>query len=498
MTNQKTFVQLGRAGDILNILPLVKQYRDDSGMQPALMVSSDYAGLLDGVSYCDRLIYDGEFTSLSKAIFKARHHSADIVNCQIYGDICDNKPQAESFAIESWLQAGAVVPHGTLPLVIDKRDYSAEADLFNSLCLNLTRPYILVALNGISSPFPYNKSAWAEIDKAFGHDFQLIDLSKVKAEKFFDLLGLIDNAHCLVTVDTGVLHLAAASNTPVISLITRSPSPWHGTPWRKNHVGRFYYDEFPRCMPAFIQAIAHARETPPKIVHAYSSAGYSEVYNDASRRMAVAAKSWGLEYQTGYWDAAPFQLQDMTRNAVGIGDERPAPFLRDVIENAFPATIKPGDIIAFTNADVCFAPGLTGKILEKVSRYGAAFTHRWDFSRLEEPFAYAHLVRNGRFYPGSDAFFFSRAWWVDHGHELPDMLMGREKNDEVLRQLIKYHGGAEIDKAIYHEEHESFWERPGNKENNIGNIYNRNLAAGWFKKMGLAENDFLYWAKVNT
>ncbi len=492
MTNQKTFVQLGRYGDILNILPLVKKYRDDSGQQPALMVAQDYAGLLDGVSYCDRLVYEGEFTSLSKALFKARLHSSDVVSSQIYGDICADPPKSDSFAIDSWLKAGANVPCGTLPLIIDKRDSTAERLLLEKYTTKDT-PFVLVALDGISSPFPFNKMAWTFIEHSLGRDFDLIDLCKIRAERFHDLLGLIDRAHCVITIDTGILHLCAASETPVISLITRSPSPWHGSPWRPNHVGRFYYDEFPQAFPELVERARHAHEATPEIFHVFSEVGYSEIFNDAARRHAVAHRSWEIEYSTGYWRELPFLARDMERNGYGIGDERPVPYLRDMIQFAASKASRE-DIIAFTNSDVSFAPGLTGKVLEAITRHGAAFTHRWDFNHLTEPFVSSAQVRFGKFYCGSDAFFFTKWWWKVHGHELPDFLIGREQNDEVLRQLIKYHGGAEIEKMIYHEEHESFWERPGNRENLAGNIYNRKLAKEWFQKMGLRENDWLWWS----
>ena len=135
---------------------------------------------------------------------------------------------------------------------------------------------------------------------------------------------------------------------------------------------------------------------------------------------------------------------------------------------------------------------MTGRILETVSRYGAAYTHRRDFDRIDQPFWSEAMVRRGKFYPGSDAFFFTVEWWAEHGKEYGDFLMGREHWDEVLRQLVKYHGGREIECAVWHEWHESFWSGAG-REAIPGNLHNLRLKEAWFERTGLQPEDFRWW-----
>ena len=47
---------------------------------------------------------------------------------------------------------------------------------------------------------------------------KFVDLDNVKAERIYDLVGLMDAAVGMVTVDTSTLHLAAASCRPYVAL----------------------------------------------------------------------------------------------------------------------------------------------------------------------------------------------------------------------------------------------------------------------------------------
>jgi hypothetical protein len=222
------------------------------------------------------------------------------------------------------------------------------------------------------------------------------------------------------------------------------------------------------------------------IWHTWSE--YEPTDREAARRMQTARATWVAEREIGPWRINPFTVP--TRSSSELGDPRPMPFVSDVIDHVLTRNPPDSDVIAFTNADVCFCPGLTGWILDVVPRHGAAFTHRWDFKRLENPLVNEAQVKRGKFYPGSDAFFFTVAWWKAHRLEYPDMILGREQCDEVLRQLIKRHGGIEIPGAIYHEKHASFWEQEGM---NPGNRHNRILARRWFLRTGYRPNDSEWW-----
>ncbi len=216
---------------------------------------------------------------------------------------------------------------------------------------------------------------------------------------------------------------------------------------------------------------------------------FSQFTGDAEteRRKDFARETWEEEYRHG-WRDLPFD--NPIRDSSDIGDTRPMPYIHDLIESVMHRNPRDSDVIAFTNADVCFTPGLTGWILDAVPRHGAAYTHRWDFARLTKPLANEAQVKRGTWYPGSDAFFFTAAWWRAHRTEYPDMILGREQCDEVLRQLVKRHAGVEIPCAIYHEKHESFWEQNGKNE---GNRHNRRLARKWMLARDYKPSDPVWW-----
>jgi len=495
-TNRRLYLQLGRAGDILNALPLAWKYHVTTGERPLFMVAQEFAGILDGVSYVEPVVWQGAFDRAAGALYQARQLTADIVVPQIYGVGLSTTETCTSFARESWFKAGSPDPWGSLPLVIDRRDADRERELIDRVIGKDRPPFVLAALEGTSSPFPYARSLIRRLlGKLMLTRLLVVDLSTVRAERFFDLLGLFERAHCLVAIDTGHQHLAAASKVPVISLATRDPSDWHGSPWRPEHVGRFFYDEFPGAIDEVVEIVCNPQSPGliPRIIHVWTGAPDREQSADTRRRCATARDSWAIEYDTRRWIPSEFSAERYPRDGRSIGDPAAVPFVRDVIEFGLKRSNVLGDIIALTNADVGFAPGLTGRILETVGRYGSAFTHRYDFPRLSGPLKHDGQLRSGTPYAGTDAFFFTRDWWIKNGHEFGDFLWAREHWDEALRQLIKLTGGREIPLATYHERHDSFWENPEHRSTLAGNQRNQILIGQWFARTGLKPRDFTYW-----
>lgn len=495
-SQRKIFIQLGRIGDILNALPLAWEHRERTGEVPLFMVSKEFETVLEGVSYVEPLAFDGEFTETTLAVYQASKLSADVTLPQIYGQGINYRHECSSFARESWYRAGAKMPWGSLPLILDRRDAKREAALYAEVIGDDPRPFVLMALEGKSSPFPYAKSLKEKLTWLFkARAIRVIDISTVKAKRFYDLLGLFEKAKALISIDTGHQHLAAACNVPVVALCTRDPSHWHGSPWRPQQIGRFFYDEFPGAWINVFGSIEYPSIHGSRIIHAWTDRPWLQQSEATRRRCAVARDSWEMEYKTGRWIPAEWKPEMITRTAEEIGDPHPVAFVRDLIKHGLSKTYGQNDIVAITNADVCFVPGLTGRVLEVVSRHGAAFTHRWDFPRIDAPFIHDAQIKqkDGGWYCGSDAFFMSRWWLEKHLEELGDYVLGREYWDQGLRQLIKFHGGREIRHAIYHEAHESFWKATEDRTKVPGNAHNLAELTRWFERTGLKEFDHTYW-----
>lgn len=333
----RLFIQLGRVGDILNVLPLCKHWRDTTGLCPWLMVADKFLQVLDGVTYVQPLLFSGDFENmvgawpLAETVANEEQMQSEIVCTQIYGDAIAANHTASSFVRQSWDQVPGAPPWGTLPLVFDRRDASREVGVKSFLTQRTAgKPYVVLALSGNSSPFPHAAELQRYLRAKLGKDFAIVDVSAFVAPRFYDLIHLIEGAHCVVTIDSGLLHLAhAAPDTPVVAFITREPSKWHGTAWRPNHAARFYYDEAPECFAEVVEQIASAGSRPVTLIH-HASAFFGTPDEETQRRLTFAGKTWAAEYVTGRWIPV-FVKEEGARTSKDIGDKFPVPFLRDVI-----------------------------------------------------------------------------------------------------------------------------------------------------------------------
>lgn len=259
-------LQLGRIGDVLNVCPLLwRDYTANNGVRSMIMVSEKFASVLEGISYAEVLTVDNKFEDIvgayPKAEAAAKEHGARLVCTQIYGENLATAETCSSFMRESWAQVPDAPAWGTLPLIFDRRDAKKEAAVARNLRQNSTgKPYVVVCLSGTSSPFGGNRELMLFLRRKLGQEFDFVDVSAFIAPRFFDLLGVLEGAHCIVSVDTGLLHLAhACPKVPVVAFITRQPSPWHGSPWRPQHVARFFYDEMPERFRDVAEAVRFSR-----------------------------------------------------------------------------------------------------------------------------------------------------------------------------------------------------------------------------------------------
>lgn len=231
------FVVLGKSGDIISLLPAMKRISDQSGVRPVMMVSDEYAGILDGVSYLVPWPVPFKWPAdMSRARQEAEKEFSIVVVPQFWNDDQPITPirgdtsvkmngHEWSFSIAAWpnqmaaqwCRAGATVKEmETLPVIFDRRDLKREASLAATVN-GWRKPVILYNLEGASCPFAHApeilKTLWP-----LRHLFDLVDLSRLQAHRIYDLLGLYDRAAALITVDTATLHLAGAGNVPYIAL----------------------------------------------------------------------------------------------------------------------------------------------------------------------------------------------------------------------------------------------------------------------------------------
>lgn len=273
-------------------------------------------------------------------------------------------------------------------------------------------------------------------------DHLIVDLSQIKAERIYDLLGLMDKAVCLVAADSAPLHLARASNVPVCALINDKPILASGSVWRPNHIFHCRYSDFPHRAMEMLDAIIGIHDygswflprlLTPRIVHVWSC---YEVTEQNRARHEDARNFWSAAYDNGHWISCPIEVGAFGRDSKhsSIKDTKRYPFLKDVI-NAACQRAYDEDVICLTRCDTCFASDLTEKLLGEP-------LPKWAHRRIES---------NGiSFHPSVDLFAFTKAWWKEHAHEVPDLILGIDYQwHQILLDILKKHGGTEIKDVIY-------------------------------------------------
>lgn len=272
------FVQLGRHGDLILLLPAFLAIYQRTGLKPVVIVSKDYAATLEGVSYVTPdVVKEGWWAGIPKArAYAARKYGSVIVPqwwndaatagdltvdlqregvrvLQCHGDKWGVDMDANpDFGSSMWHRAGFTRKEMlTLPLVFDRRDKAREEALVRQH-VHGDRPLLLYNFTGVSSPFGYVPEM-SQMLANWRTRFQMVDLGEVRAARIYDMLGLYDRAAGLITIDTATGHLAPASRVPTL-WFTRSD--WSRSVPRGNVALHIAYNEFPkraREIPALLE-----------------------------------------------------------------------------------------------------------------------------------------------------------------------------------------------------------------------------------------------------
>lgn len=248
----KAFVQLGKIGDIISILPILAQkqfqYREgDNPPRSFLVVAKEYANILEGVSYVEPVIWKGGADDVAGAIMFAKKRFSQVVVLQTWGNM-PIQHLTPSFQFDQWKRAGVLPFFEDFPLTFDKRNPMEERRLERMT----DKPLILFADHSQSSPFLQKEELYGMLNKEFGQDFTVVRLSEVRAQRIYDVLGLMDAAHCLVTVETAHLHLSRASTVPTIAL---AASGWRGSAFSKRFKFFMRYPEWESRKHDLIEAV---------------------------------------------------------------------------------------------------------------------------------------------------------------------------------------------------------------------------------------------------
>ena len=484
----KAFLLLGRLGDITTLLPVLKDEAEKTGQPTPLVCAASYASFLEGTSYVRPLVFQGDYSRAAEArAWAARQLTGhEFVDCSVYGQGVNVQRDMSSFDREIWRLSRTPLNFDTTPVVFDRRYLTRENDLVERVLGHLPlRNILLYAGAGHSSPFAESAQFLAALTARVEPEFTIIDISNVRAQRPFDLLGLYEHAAGLIATDSFPLHLAqAAPNLPVAALTCEGPTDWHRSAWRPNHIIRAHYGEALRRVDEIAKAVTSPRRRT--IFFVTTQAANPDV--PTKERLGRAHASRQNEFRAhGGWYTFGFIPQ---RDASSMRD-KPMPFCRDLFQQAADALEHPSDVIVVCNADIGFSEGLTGRMLEAIDRHGCCFAHRWDFygaALTRRQPRHEGDLKQAKWYPGSDFFACTKAWWENVAKPIfPDMVFGREAWDMIMRNLMKRCGTSDLHCAIWHERHQSFWEH---NHRVPGNEHNRRLATQWLARYGGSWNDW--------
>ncbi len=415
----------------MTLLPLLRAEKE----RPALMVAEEYAGLLEGVSYVEPVIYKGPHYEIGNAVAQAEAEKRDWVCTQVNGPIAavaefvykragPTQTMASSFQKEMFKVAGRMAEwDNNYPLIFDQRDPGRE----DKLCAEWMKPgkkYVLVALDGHTSPFPY-KALALELLKHCG--YSVLDLSQVKAERLYDLLGLYERAMCLVAIDSAPLQLARASFTlPVLALANDAPLLWHGSSWRPNHFWYCRYKDFPLRAVEMIETI---REIPRFRFKKVQGRIVVHFWNAYAGEKCERPEDW--------WYPFPITVGACGRDsAMMIKDPKRLPYLRDSLRMAMQRACE-DDWICLTRPATRFFPGAPLELTKKK----AAFAYRIDANGEGQTFK-----------PVGDCFYATKAFWKMMLPEIPDLILGGDYFwSHALAALFRLRGAEDVTGAVYTE-----------------------------------------------
>lgn len=240
------FAHLGKYGDLMILAPGLKAIFDATGVRPVCIVSEQFATIFDGVSYAEswrvRLGWYSDvdiacalgiarfgrcivpkFWDIKGAKPPVALHNEPTITLKVHGEMLTLPAREwDSYQASQWRHAGFTMQQLLdWPLVFDLRSPEREEEL-RRRHFHTNRPKLLFNLSTSgTSPFVHVPEIMALL---YETGCECVDLSRVHAERIYDLLGLYDRAIGMVTSDSATLHLASASRIPYVAFVNNGGS----------------------------------------------------------------------------------------------------------------------------------------------------------------------------------------------------------------------------------------------------------------------------------
>ena len=483
--DRRAFLLLGRLGDIVNFLPVARDLAIKDGQPVVMLVSRGMEGVLEGVSYVQAVVLDVEPMDRNEGERIARGMFDNVTVVQVAGRGISADRIEESYNRDSWRLAGYANRwhDATLKTVFDRRHYPRERDLIQRIMPDTDRPVILLnCRSGYSSPFVGWQSFQEALIERWSDQVRFIDVGDLRCERFQDLLGVMELAAGMVTIDTATLHLASACGIPVMHLAPNL-GRWRATTPRCHTLLSFVQDEWQKRIDSIHATIGHMvkRCGQRKIVHV------CEYHEPEGERAKRAQTTWPANWNT-------VRYSRYVRSAREIGDRRDLPYLKDVLRFGM-ATLNGDEILVLTNDDTSIHVSCDAEIRRIMRRSVAASSRRVDFSGDPVEWCLRPVEEIQLFderHIGRDLFAFQVDWLRRHLDMIPDMILGAPDWDLCMAAIVRMVAGSEWSIGdspnadprcelepgyVLHERHHAVWMDSDGKD--PSSQHNRKLLRQW-------------------
>jgi hypothetical protein len=202
---------------------------------------------------------------------------------------------------------------------------------------------------------------------------------------------------------------------------------------------------------------------------------------ESQRRHKIAQSTWPKQP----WLDLPIRDEDLPRLYREDGGANP--YVKDVFDLACKSCTE-DDVMIYTNADIMVRSDCVMQIVAALQNATACYAYRRDFHhQITKPVPDTDYEK-GMLYAGSDLFAFRKIWWDIMKDEMPDMIIGYEAYDPMLRLLADEtnpHSKTRFDNLICHERHGSIWEKAENRYTLKGQLKCLSMAKQFFSQHGI-------------
>ena len=265
-----TYIQLGKHGDILSILPILQEEYRVTRCRPALIVAKEYSEIPLELDWLETIIWEGDWQDLHGALRFAKIRGGVVHTPQTHGKDFPIKREHPSFQLDQYDRCGRLKEWGTLPLTLPRGNPSMVA--FPPV------PYIIFSDHSQSSPFPHKEELFTILKETFPSHL-IVRLSSIRLPRLLDLLALMDAADLIVCVESMPLHLSLATRTPVIALATDTPSRWHGSAYHPRMALHVRYGDYALRREEIMSVAQRAVNKLPAIQPRWLPTAHKHAYN---------------------------------------------------------------------------------------------------------------------------------------------------------------------------------------------------------------------------